>query len=375
MPRHERRTESPRKLALRLSAGTKAKEDTRMWGGRIAIELNPRAWDRHVSQVHCGLVELAALGRISLHYSRGMPIGPRSTMWVDINGVRCFFDMRDGTVLTASEEAVHYFKRTFRWGTYPENVYPYGLYYPCRPTAYLDRTIWRHPRRTLHYRSRAAFEIDPMVPAESKVLFLTRLWDPTPAHGRDETTMDQLNTMRAETVRVLKKKLGKRFIGGLADTPVARARYPDLITDTAKHTYMRALRRCVVGVTTTGLHQSTGAKLPEYLAASRCVITEPILNALPEPLIEGRNILTFQTPEGCAEACSRLLEDHGRIEEMRQANYEYYMRSVRPVALISRCLRIALNALEHEPAPIDGLDSLGGDVSPRATVDTPSSVR
>lgn len=187
--------------------------------------------------------------------------------------------------------------------------------------------------------------------------------------------MDQLNTMRAETVRVLKREFGEHFIGGLSDTPVARARYPDLITDTAKHTYMRALRCCVIGVTTTGLHQSTGAKVPEYLAASRCVITEPILNALPEPLIEGKNILTFQTPEECAEACTQLLEDHDRIEEMRQTNYEYYMRSIRPVAIISRCLRIALNALEHETVSIHSLDRLGEHVRPRTTVETPSSAR
>lgn len=155
---------------------------------RVSVGINPQAWDRHVSHVHCGLVELAALGRLSLHYDRSIPLGPRSTMWVNINEVPCFFDMRDGTVLTAPEEAVCYFKRTFRSGTYPENVYPYGLYYPCRPAAYLDRTIWRHLRRALRYRSRAAFEIDPLMPAERKVLFLTRLWEPTPAYGREETT-------------------------------------------------------------------------------------------------------------------------------------------------------------------------------------------
>lgn len=346
-----------------------------MWGPPITVQINPRAWDRHVSQVHCGLIELAALGRISLHHSRNMPIGPRSTLWVDINGARCFFDMRDGTVLTAPEKAVCYFKRTFRRSTYPENVYPYGLYYPCRPTAYLDRDIWRHPRRAWRYRSRAAFEIDPLVPAERKVLFLTRLWEPTPAHGREGTTMDQLNTMRGETVRVLGMAFGERFIGGLADTPLARTRYPDLITDTAKDTYMRALRRCAIGVTTTGLHQSTGAKVPEYMAASRCVITEPILNALPEPLIEGKNILTFQTPEQCAEACSQLLDDHDRIEEMRQANYEYYMRSIRPVAIISRCLRIALKGLERDPVSIDSLDGLGRYVPPRTTDDVSRALR
>lgn len=324
----------------------------RMRNGRITVGINPQAWDRHTSQVHCGLVELAALGRLSLHYDRSIPLGPRSTMWAEINEARCFFDMRDGVGLATPEAAVCYFKRSFRQGTCPTNVYPYGLYYPCRPTAYRHLAIWRHPERAFRYRSRPEFEIDPLVPAEHKVLFLTRLWEPTSAHGRDEKTMHELNTMRAETIRTLKREFGERFIGGLADTPMARARYSDLISDTAKYTYMRALRRCVVGVTTTGLHESTGAKVAEYLAGSRCVVTEPILNALPEPLSEGRNILTFQTPDECTEACSRFLEDRNWIEEVRQANYEYYIRNVRPVAVVSRCLRIALNAADRHQIPI-----------------------
>jgi len=88
--------------------------------------------------------------------------------------------------------------------------------------------------------------------------------------------------MRAETVRALKRKFGKRFIGGLADEELARSRYPELIADgTSKRACLQSLRRCAVAVTTIGLHESTGHKLAQYPAASRCVVTEGLAHDLP----------------------------------------------------------------------------------------------
>lgn len=324
-------------------------------GRRIEVTINPNACTLHTAHLHCGLIELDALGMVRLTLDRGIPAGTRSTMWADVEGVMCHFDMRDGPNLSeGTEGATYYFKRTYRHDS-PSNVFPYGLIFACRPPVFSDRLSWRHPRRTLSFRSRTAFEIDPLTPAEPKVLFLTRLWETTSAHGRDEETMSRINEMRAGTVRALKREFGQLFIGGLVNNQTARSQYPGLVAEsTTKTAYLRALKRCAIAVTTTGLHQSTGFKLAEYLAASRCIVTEPLLNALPEPLQNGRHIIEFESPDECVEACASIMDDVAFVGDMREANFEYYIRNARPASAVSRCLRIITGG-RQEPAVHGGV--------------------
>lgn len=313
---------------------------------RPSVAINPRSWDRHTSHVHTGLEDLNALGHIRLQRDARIPLGTRSTMWVRVNGRPCFFDLRDGVVTRGGEDARVYFKRSFRPEMHPQ-ILPYGLYFPCRSRY----TSWRHPKRMRRFRTHDHYTIDPLEPAEMRVLFLTRLWESTQAHGRDEESMSRLNGMRAETVRLLRKELGSRFVGGVADTAVAREMAPDLIVDTSPGRYLRDLRRCAIAVTTTGLHESTGAKLAEYLAASRCVLSEPVLNALPDPLVEGWHLHTFTSPEQCVAICAGLLADPAKVSAMRHAGWSYFLHSARPAATLARCIQ---QALARSDAPVGG---------------------
>lgn len=198
--------------------------------------------------------------------------------------------------------------------------------------------------RELVWRARlplsTAFEWPPDRKVEPAVFLQTRLWPPGSTMDPD---LERLNTERAALVRALREAFGRRFIGGIMPSPFARTCSPDLLTNLPTHTrrYAKVNRRGLIGVNCRGLHDSTGFKLSEYLAAAKCIVSDPIRNELPEPLIEDRNMLTFRSPDECVAQCDRLLSRPDDARAMRRANWEYYRREVEPEAHMRNCLRSA----------------------------------
>ena len=192
----------------------------------------------------------------------------------------------------------------------------------------------------------ADFVVRPDEPAELKILFQTRLWTSQDCPRISEGQLKEINDGRVNTVRSLKRKFGKQFLGGLICTDFAKTHYPDCclpVEETNRKNYLNLVKKCLICVTTTGLHDSIGFKLPEYLAASRCIVTEPLKYQLPVSLKEEKHYLSFRTPEECVEACEKLLADPHFANQMRYENYKYYLNEVEPSALVYKCLRTAMS--------------------------------
>ena len=113
---------------------------------------------------------------------------------------------------------------------------------------------------------------------------------------------------------------------------------------TKRSSYASLIGRCLVCIYVRGVHDSIAFKFAEYLAASRCIIAESLVNEIPNPLVESVNFLGFKTPEGCVVACRRVLEDTSLQRRMREANYAYYCREVEPRV---HALRLLSRALDH----------------------------
>jgi hypothetical protein len=134
----------------------------------------------------------------------------------------------------------------------------------------------------------------------------------------------------------------------------AKKHCPDCLTDqpSSRREYLKLLRKCLVAVATTGLHRSIGWKFAEYMAASRCVVTEPLHCALPVPLLEGTHYLSFRSAEQCIGACERFLDDPGYAQSVRCECFAYYLNAVQPASIVRRCLNeaLAMEAAGIEPA-------------------------
>ena len=189
------------------------------------------------------------------------------------------------------------------------------------------------------------FEAGPLMPAEAKVFYRTRVYGPQDAPDNFRLgRMAEVNELRANTVRALKSHFGDRFVGGLRSSAYAQSTYPDCLHagDPGLRGHVALSRACLINVNTAGLHDSTSWKIPEYMAASRCIVSEPTYYAIPVPIVQGRNYLPFTSPEGCVAACERLLADPAAAFAMRSENDAYYRAHIRPDRVMARCLQTAV---------------------------------
>lgn len=337
----------------------------------------------HASHLFAGLCGLEEQGRIRVRFivpsrAEAIYVGDELTVCLQVrredNGepVTLAVDLHDqsDTFATALlDECDLYFKRSYNDADVAalsddrgRKVVPFGLNYGCRTRVSTRRVLaalgphmaWDclqspavaaarlNPRRSTIYQYLTSarerdFERKPAQQAEPAILFQTRVYKPEEIHPDDPT---EVNEGRVTLVRALKKAFGPRFHGGLVPTTFAKERYPDAVSDapSRQRQYLEWGKKCLVGVYTRGLFHSLAFKLPEYLAASMCIVTEPLRNRLPVPLVAGRHYLEFGTPEECVERCAELLRDSARAAAMRNDSWSYYRSHVAPVAHVAAIL-------------------------------------
>ena len=347
----------------------------------------------HVSQIYTGLYDLQAENKIKISFSFNSSYIPQDLLslknshrllWTEVKNIvtrqslKVCFDLRDtGNILIETlQKSDIYFKRSYshEWINkqnikqgQQQKIFPYGLNYACRSEHQFSNNINRITTFNHllnyqfinkqfssnlkynfkqvsfnNYKFSTQFEVGSEVPAEKFILFQTRVYDPK--KWNDEAikylNIKELNLMRVEIIRALKDKFGSKFIGGLQKTDFSENKYPDCITPfkTGKSEYLKLIKKCLITITNSGLVQSNGFKLPEYIAASRCIITEPLKYELPTPLKEQVNIITFNNPEECIKACENILQDPNLAKTMRKNNENYYNNELKPSILISKCL-------------------------------------
>jgi len=340
-------------------------------------------------QVLAGLVTLAQAGEIDLEFTLtpATRLPPdRVVPWIEVtdretgNTRWVCFDMADGDWLTGARTdlADVVFKRTY----VPEiivphrrdHVLPYGLNYACRTgdeglmlryaaagvvSSFHDlrhkpsrvtpsRVAWpvvgpirlaqanRRPDVPLSGIPRlvSQFESRPDEPAEARVLFQTRAWAENVEGVADHHT--EPNHRRAEVIRALRRRLGHRFVGGFVPDPYAREHFPDCLSDLPADpvAYLRSVRSAAIVVSTEGLKTSIPFKIPEFLAASRAIVSEPFRPLLPTPLVSGAELVTFTGADACADICERLLDQPDEVQALRAGAWAYYQAEVRPDALM-----------------------------------------
>jgi hypothetical protein len=351
----------------------------------------------HLSQVLAGLYELRAANLVDLDFDGSRPdASSESLLFAEVSdGARqrsVCFDMRDGPIIdrAALLESDVYFKRTY---THPElchvptgartKVRPFGLNYACssksqlRSLAFAKQLLFQKPtsaersagplgsmRRGVSRPVRwlggpaievsassplqySEFEASAQAPTERSVIFLTRLWCPA---GKPDDVAEQfraLNEFRIELIRTLRNRLGDQFLGGVERNDVSEQLCPEYILDqdTIKTRYVTSMKRCLVGIATTGLHGSIGWKLAEYVAASRCIVSQPLQPVTCPGLVEGTHYLPFGTADECATACERLLNDPTLAQAMRDHNEAYYRNELEPSVMMLKRLRTAMKVV------------------------------
>ena len=352
-----------------------------------------RSLSPHLTQALTGLALLHRAGVVRLRQvflgsgrrdARASAYGPQAheahlLVLLD-GGTQVYFDTQDAQDinLTAAERVDLYFKRSYAWEAIPPalraKVHPYGLNYAVHADG---RDVFEMGRRLFFERDAAkrikmlarltlsGFAMSAVAPGfratvgemsappdraqPPRVLFMARAWDPTDDPARPAEKAEQrrqINEARAECVRLLRKEFGPAFTGGFRHTPYALTHHKDvLLADdrlSTKENYIRLLREHSIGVATTGLHESIGWKLAEYVAFSKAIAAERLCFEVPGKFAVGENYLEFDSPEQCVEQTLRLFADHGLREAMMERNQRYYEDWLRPDVLMLRTLRMAM---------------------------------
>jgi len=376
------------------------------------VTVYPEANSPYVSQLYAGLTDLRANGTLELRFGRrkqrsGGPTDVQGMLWMEVASsgqeppVKVCFDTFDWPEIASMDdllEADIYFKRSYHaayLGTLTnelqDKIAPMGLHYGCtsRNESFLldlrmvfARNLNNHafnrnpiraslqlvgaPCKALLNRHGFAtfpnlppfvddFEVAPNEPAEPRIFYRTRVYSPDEApYTFRAGRLDEFNGMRVNTIRALKAHFGERFIGGLRPSRYAEKIYPDCMfpNDPGLRGHLDLSKACLVNINTAGLHDSTSWKIPEYMAGSRCIVSEPMKYETSVPLIEDKHYLGFHTPEECVAACAKLFDDPAMASAMRRANFSYYAEHIRPDRMMSRCLR---TVVEWRGKPLDGV--------------------
>ncbi|MCA9463268.1 MAG: hypothetical protein KC643_28290 [Nitrospira sp.] len=357
---------------------------------KIEISVFVRGVAKHLNQIYSGLYDLHRLGKIQLRLESGKSAEDidedREILKVMVRSLdegklqRICFDMGDGGRLRQKnvEGCDWYFKRGYYEPNFQnlpqqlkEKVLPYGLNYNCisnrgesfrirlalksiRNSGRTNLTTFKEalrlaisPFRFIDkncYMAQSNYEVEPHEYSCPKVLFQSRVFDPDDFEQGNRSVIHELNEMRANITRALRSYFGSIFIGGIEHNSYSVKKYSDCLTPHSARQidYLKTMKECLVCVSTIGLHKSTPWKMAEYLAASRCIVTENIFYELPVPLREGVNFFQFSTPEQCVKICEKILENPDLSKTIRQSNWTYYQKYVRPDAIVWRCLETAM---------------------------------
>lgn len=340
----------------------------------VRVAGNPQ----HVYQVVAGFAMLARRKALDVRFDL-VPAGEASfgslnVITATIDGRPVVYDMLDGyrnipraEVEGALESVDVYFKRSFsaaenaeiRGG---ERIQPFGLNYPVTTRAAVFRRLRAGERLRLRavrplksvigrssHPTVSTMEAPPRLRDDPKVVFATRVYDPSGEPGEDPTLLvrenagperEELNAMRVACVRALREEFGPGFVGGVAPTAFAAEHYADCLiepSEVSRARYLRTLKGADVGVATVGLHQSNQWKLAEYVAASRAIVAERLRYEVPG-FSPPENYLSFDTAEECVERTRELLTEPDRRLAMMRANQRYYEGYVRPDSAVLRTI-------------------------------------
>src|SRR5450755_178972 len=332
---------------------------------------------KHLSQLYAGFEILKRKGIAEIHLHAGSNDNFKPILKVRVNdSFTIVYDTLDGlnwidgsvqdnlNYFRNNTEADYYFKRSFNKQITefaPGNckVFPLGLNYNITPENLHKRSIRNSIKNGLRNKRAIAkflkindsdifsekFEYYPVPNKINKILFLTRLWDPEEVKQEHlKSEREAINQYRIDCIRLCKKEFKNHFTGGLQQDRFSLSVFKDLLVPyslTKREAYLHTVKESNICISTTGLHNSIGFKLGEYVAASRAIVSEPLYYELPGDFEMEKNYYCFRNADELIAGISRLMNHTNQLQEMMHNNHQYYNNYLRPDMLVLNSLLIA----------------------------------
>lgn len=357
----------------------------------------------YASYAVTGLIELASAGEIELRFRLRDHRLPKSrgfwALWLQVaaegveSGVAIdCHDLAHYYCSVGMEACRLYFKSNLGPETYrhvPQHLHsklrPLGPYLPSRPIR--DRALWRRwignvrvkfdhrfflsmksrglydrwkkfaPELNRHkryasrkvYRDYEAPPADDFVSAQTDAAAPIVFFNPSCWDEDADPTVARINETRSRLICGLRDALGSRFDGGFRRYGPVWRRYAAAAEDrTIPHDeYVRLVKTSLVSVYVNGLGNCFSWRLAEIMAASQCVVTEPIINDAGFPFDESTGFVERQTPEEMVAAVVELANNPERIRLLRRRMWQTYVNRVRPPTRIRQVLTEVIQAARN----------------------------
>jgi hypothetical protein len=101
---------------------------------------------------------------------------------------------------------------------------------------------------------------------------------------------------------------------------------------------LNAVKEHSICIATTGLHDSIGWKMAEYVAASRAIVSEPLHFELPGNFEKDVNYLEFEHVDQLVSKLQTLLQSQKTVLQMMESNFRYYNNFLKPENMIFNTL-------------------------------------
>jgi len=343
----------------------------------------------HLQQIYFGFQLLQQDGLIDLEQkidrkspcfekNKKLPFGAQGgglKLLLD-GSIRIYYDMADAHDIDQQSLAWsdYYYKRSYNseiHGPASEKIQPLDLNYMVKPNNVSWHNLVRAYQlssgmegfkaciRELDINNKISYlprinelQAEPNPNAPFSILFMCRLWEPNQDDHWQLTKAQQedrieINNMRVDCIRKLKKEFGNEFSGGLAPTAYAQENFRDVVIDnssiTSKRNYIAQLKRYPVCISTTGLANSIGWKFGEYVALSKAIVSEKLHSQTAGNIKRNVNYLEFATADECVEQIHKLKSDRQLMASIMRANQNYYLNHLAPDKLVMSSLQRALN--------------------------------
>ncbi|MBY6917959.1 hypothetical protein FDB64_12330 [Clostridium botulinum] len=336
----------------------------------MKVELEVNSIAPHLQQLFCGFIELNKKNIIKLYVNRNI-INNECFLKAKINGNTIIYDTADNGDYfikdSEFEKCDYYFKRSYdkkriikKFGEIGlKKIKPLGLNY----LVYGNSSIINGIKGNYIIKSKnliknidnissfknyymSDFENIPYYNKDFKINFFTRVWSDNNAVITNEKYREKLkkiNDVRAECIRTCKKEFGDRFIGGLQRDDFSTKYYKDCIIEdeslVKRSIFLDNVKKSNICISTTGLHDSIGWKMGEYVAASRGIVSEKLMYEVPGEFSDGKNFLEFGDINQCLSSIYKLVDDKYYLEKMMFENWNYYHNNVRPDILVFNTIK------------------------------------
>lgn len=170
---------------------------------------------------------------------------------------------------------------------------------------------------------------------ENYIFHLSTLWQSDEWNRNDEG----VNLRRACFIRACRELApAVVFEGGLAASPTnpSAALFADCLADRMPgHASLNKTKESVLVFNTPAYWDCHGWKLGEYMALGKAILSTPLSNDLPAPLVHGQHIhIAGATREEIADAVQYMLANPGYRHRLEANIHEYWQRYGSPDATL-----------------------------------------